>query len=263
MGKENNQEIDKLTLITGQSIIIGRPVISLYQPTLKELGSLGQTNFYSAAVLLAYPKKVIKLTDESMLEYATDFDIIMTMLRQMDDMSKLNANITLLLMSLLFKDYSIKVAGNMLLLEREGEKQIIINSENYEPIKQAIIQMFCLEDIMGTTNTEIKDTDGPMVRRIKEKFKKRHEILAKQKGGKSNTENDLLSRYMSIVSIGLHLPLTELSDYTVYQLFDGYKRAQLKDSFDFYIQRVTSFGCVKKEEKVVNWQKNLSDTSDD
>ena len=58
MGKENNQEIDKLTLITGQSIIIGRPVISLYQPTLKELGSLGQTNFYSAAVLLAYLKKL-------------------------------------------------------------------------------------------------------------------------------------------------------------------------------------------------------------
>ena len=97
--------------------------------------------------------------------------------------------------------------------------------------------------------------------KIEEKLRKRHEILAKK--NKGNGKMDILSRYMSIVSIGLNIPITEIKQYTVYELFDNYKRAQLKDEFDLYVKRATSFGGVKKDEKVVNWQKNLNDNSDD
>lgn len=260
MVQEHNFTIDKLTLITGQALVVGSPPIMLYQPSLKELGVLGQMNFYSAIMLLTYPKRIVK-TEDDYLKDAADFEIIMSIFRKDDDTCRLYTQLISLLLSLVLKHYTIKIAGNMILLERENEKQIILNAENYDFVKQALIQMFCLKDIMGDDSNEIKDTDTPMVRRLKEKFKKRHEILARKNGGKG--ENDLLARYISIVATGLGLPLIQINEYTIYQLFDEYKRFQLKEAFDLYIKRATSFGGVKKEEKVVNWQKSLEDTSDD
>ena len=261
MAQENKFTVDELTLQTGQAIMIPDPPVLLTQPTLYTLGLLGQMNFYTAAILLTYPKRVVKMNAEMSNLPLTDFDILMQVMRVEDAACQFNARIALMLLSMIFPHYEIKAVGNMILLnQKENGSQVIINSNNYENIRQAIIQFFKLEELVGSETIDNKD-DSPMVKRIKEKLRKRHEILAKK--NKGNGKMDILSRYMSIVSIGLNIPITEIKQYTVYELFDNYKRAQLKDEFDLYVKRATSFGGVKKDEKVVNWQKNLNDNSDD
>ena len=260
MEQEHKFKVDRLTLETGQNLIIPGALLNLQQPTLFTLGLLGQTNFYTAAVLLAYPSRGVKIKEEMKDFISGDFDILMQMMRAQDDASKINGSLIIALLSLLFPQYEIKFVGNMVLFnQRETSQQIIVNEENYSFIQQAIIQVFCLEDIVGS-DTQDKKEDTPMVKRIKEKLRKRHEILAKKKQGSG--EMDILSRYMSIVAVGMKMSLNDVKQYTVYQLFDNFKRLQLKDEFDLYVKRATSFGGVKKDEKVTNWQKDLSEPPD-
>lgn len=260
MANDNKFMVDDLTLMTGQMVMIPDPPLMMTQPTLHSIGLLGQANFYTAVILLAYPSRVVKLSKEMKDFQFNDFDIIMQVMRAEDDASKINSSLALMLLSMMFPQYEIKAVGNMILLnQKENGSQVIINSNNYENIRQAIIQIFKLEELVGSETIDNKD-DSPMVKRIKEKFRKRHEILAKK--NKGSGKMDILSRYMSIVSIGLNIPMTDIKQYTVYELFDNYKRAQLKDEFDLYVKRATSFGGVKKEEKVVNWQKSLDEIDD-
>lgn len=259
MAQELKFKVDKLTLETGQAITIPDPLLIMQPPTLQTLGLLGQINFYTAAVLLAYPSRIVKIDAENSFIELTDFDILMQVMRAEDDASRVNASLARTLLTMLFPQYEIQIAGNMMLFNKKDGGQSIMTAENYEYTRQAIIQVFKLDEIAGNDTAEKKE-DTPMVKRIKEKLRKRHEILSRKKNGSG--EMDILSRYMSIVSVGLQIPLTVIRQYTVYELFDIYKRSQLKDGFDLYIKRATSFGGVKKDEKVENWQKDLDEPPD-
>lgn len=238
--------------------MLPNPPLIMTQPTLFTLGLLGQTNFYTSVVLLAYPNRAVKTNIDANFQF-TDFDMLMQVMRAEDDASKVNASLVLTLLTMIFPHYEIKIVGNMILFnQKENNSQVIVNSENYEIIRQAIIQIFKLDEIAGS-DTSIKKEDSPMVQRIKEKLRKRHEILAKKKLG---SKIDILSRPMSIVSVGMGISFNEIKQYTIYQLFDNYKRLQLKNEFDLYIKRATSFGGVKKNEKVTNWQKDLDEPPD-
>ena len=86
------------------------------------------------------------------------------------------------------------------------------------------------------TSSEL-NTSGDMAKRIANKLKKRHQKLSETKETKSEGNKiDILGRYISILAVGLQKDINGLFNYTIYQLFDEFKRYELKMSNDIYIQ---------------------------
>jgi hypothetical protein len=101
---------------------------------------------------------------------------------------------------------------------------------------------------------------GDMAKRIAEKFKKRHEILTKMAHLEQEDNGNhfsILSRYVSILAVGLQKDFNFLMQYTVYQIINEFQRFQLKMQWDAYIQ--ARMAGAKDLEEVDNWMIDLQD----
>ena len=104
-------------------------------------------------------------------------------------------------------------------------------------------------------NKEIPDTYNPggeLARKIAEKLKKGRQAAAAAKG---EQKVSILTRYVSILSVGLQQDMNSFLNYTVYQLFDEFKRYELKEAFDYYFQAKLAGARDLKE--VDNWKKDI------
>ena len=77
-----------------------------------------------------------------------------------------------------------------------------------------------------------------MAQSIAEKIRQGIEERNKRKQQTSESEKkiDIFSRYVSILAVGEHKDLNSLMNYTVYQLFDEFRRYELKASYDLYFE---------------------------
>ena len=152
---------------------------------------------------------------------------------------------------LIFPDYELMYMPNMLVFNKynkeDGTKQQgIINNDNYEQFKNILKEMFCLQGF------EQKDYNpaNKLAEQIANKFKQRHKKLSKKQGD-SNKPISILSRYISILVIGNHHTIPELMQYTVYQLFDQFRRYQKKFSYDVWFQ--AKIAGAENLQDVDNW----------
>lgn len=160
-----------------------------------------------------------------------------------------------LVLSLIFPEYQLKKMPNMLLLNREvdGKKeQGIINNDNFEQFKQIIKEMFCLNALGGGADY---NPANKLAEQIAKKFRDRHKKLQKKTAGQKNI--NILSRYISILVLANQHTYSELMQYTVYQLFDQFKRFQKKYSYDTWFQ--AKLAGAENLEDVDSW---LSDEDD-
>lgn len=138
-----------------------------------------------------------------------------------------------LVLSLIFPNYQLKIMPNMLLLNRqlEGKKeQTLINNDNFEQLKDIVKSMFCMDTLGGSDyNPANKAAEA-----IAKKFRDRHKKLSKKEDGVKSI--DILSRYVSILALGNHHTISELMEYTVYQLFDEFRRFEKKMSYDTWFK---------------------------
>jgi hypothetical protein len=123
--------------------------------------------------------------------------------------------------------------------------------------KEIIVTMFNLK--AGSGANDSYNPEGDMAKRIAEKFKKRHEQLNKIAGERPNANKkiSILSRYLSILAVGLQQDLNRLMQYTIYQLYDEFQRFQLKMQWDAYIQ--ARMAGAKDLDEVDNWMIDLRD----
>ena len=63
------------------------------------------------------------------------------------------------------------------------------------------------------------------------------------------------SKYISILAVGLKKSMIDLSNYTIYQLRDEFKRFQLKQDFDIYIK--AKLAGAQDLEEVENWMEDI------
>lgn len=160
-----------------------------------------------------------------------------------------------LVLSLIFPEYQLKKMPNMLLLNREvdGKKeQGIINNDNFESFKEIIKEMFCLNTLGGKADY---NPANKLAEQIANKFRDRHKKLQKKTAGQKNI--NILSRYISILVLANQHTYSELMQYTVYQLFDQFKRFQKKYSYDTWFQ--AKLAGAENLEDVDSW---LSDEED-
>ena len=78
----------------------------------------------------------------------------------------------------------------------------------------------------GDTSTDYNPS-GNLARQIADKLRDRQAKLAAAKGN-DNQKVAILSRYVSILAVGENKDMNLLLNYTIYQLFDEFKRFQMK-----------------------------------
>lgn len=240
--------LNHLALIAGVDIPFLEAQISIHQPSIKEIGLIGEQAFYTGCGILNFSKESLSPEDRVHLQHLSDFEILMSLLMANSIEMKQNKINAMMVLSLLFPNYEIHFSLKEISLKKEDEIRSI-NSYNFEKFKEIISAMFCLS---GRTSEENYNPGGQKAREIAEKLKKRKQILADQAGEQNSS---MLSRIISILAIGLRLDINTLLNYTIYQMFDQYDRFELKEAND--IQLKAQLAGARDLDKIENWRKDL------
>ena len=250
---------NELLLLAGNDIPFPQARVTIHQPTLKEIGYIGEETFFIGCGFLDFTKDLLEKKDKTNLENIDDFDIFMTLMVSREKMIKQHADSAKLVLSLIFPlyeiDYIVRNNNNTILLKKDNEV-CEINKSNFKAFKIILKKMFNLDFSKSDANKY--NPEGTMAERIAEKFKKRQEQLDKIAKNKNKSKKiAILSRYASILAVGLQKDLNELMRYTVYQLYDEFQRFQLKVQWDAYIQ--ARMAGAKDLEEVDNWMIDLDE----
>lgn len=239
--------LNEILLLSKNDIPFIEAQIILHQPTLKEVAFIGEENFYLGCELLTFSKDSLKEQDKIGLENKSDFDILMSVVEQ----NQISKTCLLSILTLIFPTYKIDMGGGVIVLMDENGVQYI-RAEHFDALKQIITEMFCLN--RKNADGDDYNPGNEAARKMAERFRKARQKKAEMRGEDTSKIN-ILSRYISILSVGLGMDINELMNYTVYQLFDIFERFELKMSFDYYVQ--AKMAGAKDLEEVDNWMKDI------
>lgn len=252
-------EIDELLLMSGLDVPFPAAQLQIHQPQIRDISIVGEKRFFAGAAILQFDKDILKVEDNSVLDKLSDFDIIMTIVHnQAPEFQEIRINL-LMLLSILFPTCTIELQKDRFLLKdmtKEGSNEESspkeINSSNYEEFKTLLNQILCLD----STGQKKYNPQSAMAKRIAAKLKK-----GRQKASQDKGENltSLLSRYVSILAVGLNKDINSLMNYTLYQLFEEYKRYSAKLSFDMNMS--ARLAGAKDVSTPKNWMDNLDEDS--
>lgn len=239
-----------LLLLSGNDIPFYGGHINIHQPTIKEIGYIGEEEFHIGSRFLLFDKDSLVLEDKSDLDNKSNFNIFMSVMNS-KQVAKHRTN-AMMVLTLMFPNVRFKIDKDKILLQQENiNVESSITEYNFDEFQDIVRQMFCLDIIEGG---KVYDPADALAKKIAEKLQKRQQILAKQKG-EDNKKINLFSRYISILAVGLQKDMNTLLNYTVYQLFDEFKRYQMKQDFDIYVQ--AKMAGAKEVEEVKNWMDDL------
>lgn len=235
--------VHKLILDTKADIPFPAAKITIYQPSIEEISPLGESNFFVAINSLTKDYKTMNLQDNSDLDNFTNFDILMSIMREKTENSQYILFSVIQLLELIFPRYNISFTPRSIIFkdkdtDRDEPPQIyIIDNNNFEEFSNIIYDMFGLAALMSETDTDY-NPQGDRARALVEKFKKKREFLAdlRKQRGEDAKLNSIFGRYINILAVGENKNKNELKQYSVYQLIEEFKRFQLKETFDYTFQ---------------------------
>lgn len=246
-----------LLLLSGNDIPFYGAQVSIHQPTIKEIAYIGEEAFYTGCEFLRFSKDKLTEEDRNSLENKTNFEIIMSIIREQNIAIQQQKTAVLMLLSLIFPNYTIHFNVDTIDLGKPDTEEVFkITSKNYDEFLDILNSMFCLKATMG--NADEYAAEGELAKRIADKLRKRHQKITEQQS-ESKKKVAILSRYVSIIATGQQKNINDILGYTVYQLFDEFQRYQLKINFDIYLQ--AKMAGAKDLEEVDDWMKDIhSDT---
>lgn len=249
-------EVSRLLLLSKNDIPFPEGRLVIHQPSIKEIGYIGEKNFYQGCSFLALEKNTLSVQDKNNLCNQSNFEIIMSTIENAGrDLKCCQFKVSVqMVLALMFPNYQISFAKDKIIFDAE-DIQGELNNWNYEIFKNILKSMFRL-DIQENDETNYNKPTGALSQRIIDKLNERHKILAQIKGG-SEESNDIciLSRYISILAVGEHKDINQLLQYSVYQLHDEYERFILYMDQELYIRG--KLAGAKDMQEVENWMKDL------
>ena len=241
--------IDELLLLSGNDLPFIQARLVIHQPKLKQIAYITEQKFWTACQLLKFDKEILPDQDRIKLLNMSNFNIIMMMMQGKDLQSKQAKINVLSLLALLFPTNQIKLDKKTIQLRDYETKEVKeINQTNFNAFREILINMFCL------TNTENKqyNPSGDLAKKIADKIKKGQMQRAKLA---PDTKINVLSRYPSILAVGQKKNLSDLMNYTVYQLMDEFNRFQLKTQYDIWLKyKVGGFSGMEDPQ---DWLKDI------
>lgn len=227
--------INELLLLSGNDIPFEDAQIIIHPPTLKEIAYIGEEAFFVGCELLKFSKDILTDEDKSHLVDQSNFDILMLIMNEQNGAMQYNIECFLKVLILLFPSYDINFDFNegIILTSHDDFENHYINNSNFENFKKHIVALLSLDSFNGKEQGAY-NPNGELAQKIANKFKKRHQELAKQKNAPNKVA--VFSRYISILSVGEQKDINSFMHYTIYQLLDEFHRFELKANYDTYIK---------------------------
>lgn len=233
----------RLALMNGSDIPVPECQIALHQPTLEEIGMMGEEDFFIGVQTLCVTTDLIRM-DETLPSTITNFQIFMTVIKE-KQMADKKAMVQSVLSIMLPKNKITFTPTSMLIMG--GDENIIIDDNNFDKLQDAVKQIFCLTS-KASQNFNPANEDA---KKIAEKLARGRQRIAQEKGGTGS----VLAQYESSLSIGLHIPITEFRKYTLYQLYDQIERFGLYLDWDIDIKSRLAGATPNKPPE--NWMKDI------
>lgn len=247
--------IDESWLQGGTDIPFASAQLVIHQPRVKDILMITEERFYKACTILDINKEKFQLKqqDKNNSFDMDNFNIFMSIMTS-KEAGVLKDKITVeMILTLLFPNYSVKFTNSILLIDKEN-KLHIINEENFDKFQEIINSMFFLSNIGDKDGKRDYNPGGDMSRRIAEKLMNGRQKVAKMKGN-GGRKMSSISRYISILSVGLQKDKNDLLNYTLWQLTDEFNRYQSKVENDFYYQAKVAGATGLKD--VDPWMRDL------
>ena len=253
--------LNQLLLLSKNDIPFPKASITIHQPTIKEIGYIGEEAFFSGIQFLNFSKEDLSEEEQVGLEKYTDFDILIQFANSKDLSTRQSFLQAKMVLALIFPDHNIICAKNEIVLKKGEEKENhIINNGNFKELVEIIKEMFSLSSIFGKGAPNY-DPYGVAAKKLADKFKKYRQKIAKIKNEESGggQKISILSRYISILTVGEGRDMNSFMNYTVYQLFEEFQRFNLKQQYDMYIQ--AKMAGAKDLKEMDNWMKDIHETN--
>lgn len=247
--------LNDLLLISGNDIPFPETRVTIHQPTIKEIAFIGEETFFRGCELLNFSKDILDEEVKISLTDKTNFEVFMSIITDGTAQARSSKDCIFLLLTLLFPDYEVLIKVNEIVLTKTTEYGIeeikLLNNKTFENFKSILQQIFCLTKKKDNP-TDYNPGDA-RAKAIANKLRKGREKAAAARN--ESQKISILSRYASILTIGLPQDLNSIMNYTVYQLYDVFQRFELKQNFDIYMQ--AKMAGAKDLEDVDNWMKDL------
>jgi len=242
--------LNDLLLLSGNDIPFPEARLAIHQPTIKEIAYIGEENFYMGCEFLKFSKDKLDEKDRIHLENYSNFEVLMSIMREQNAVVQKQKTCVLMLLSILFPYYTISFKDNYISLKEDKEEiEYIIDNDNFEEFKKILNTIFCLDG----ENSASYNPGGEMAKRIAQKLNRRHQKLAEEKPQEHKIA--ILCRYVSILAVGQQKDMNSLLQYTVYQLLDEFKRYELKIQYDTYFK--AKLAGAKDLKEVEDWMKDI------
>lgn len=245
--------LNNLLLLSGNNIPFEQAQLTIQQPTIKEIGLIGEENFFMGCELLNFSKETLSEEDKIHLENKTNFEVFMSIMNDKNIALRKNKTSVLLVLTILFPSYKILIDKNRIVFINENNEEFYIDNEiKFDAFKKILIEMFCLNRNKDE-NLDYNPADAA-AKKIADKLKAgRQKAAAAKSTGKEKIS--ILNRYVSILAVGLKIDINVLMQYTVFQLFDEFERFELKEAYDMYVK--AKMAGAKDVKEVENWMKEL------
>lgn len=251
-------EIDyRLPLMTGIDIPIQELQLVVHPPTIEEIAHMGEQQFFMASQYLCLQKESL-IQDKVLLSSLTNFQVLMKVLEQSEDKEKKIAIVNLL--SLLFPNYVPMITKNSIILssQEEGQSPILIDNNNFDVFQAVLKEILCIHNIFQGSNI-VYNPANDRAREIADKLNKARQKIQAQKAAQGNSNESVLTRYLSILSVAKVATLNECSKYNLFQLFDLMERYTGWVEWDTDLQIRLAGGSPDKSPE--SWMRDLHSTN--
>lgn len=238
----------RLGLMTGIDLPIPELQTTIHQPTIKEISLIGEQDFFIGIQLLCI-KKQMYIQDENLLNSTNNFQIFMAIMNEKQTAEKKTAVQQVL--TLLFPQSNVIFTPRSIVLN-SPQGMVTIDEGNFEILQQLLNEQFCLKG----SGQEQFNPEGQKAKEIAQKLMRARQRVAEQKMQGEGGSGSMFSQYLSILTIAIgSMSLTDLSNLTMYQIYDLIERYTLYLNWDLDIRSRLAGG--KPDKPIENWMKQI------
>ena len=252
--------VEKIALMSKIDIPYEKAQMIIHQPSIKQISYIGENVFFKGCQYLNFSKKSLQSKGKIDLEKVSDFDVLMTILRNNDSSIQEIKNCLLDIFLLIFPDYKAVFLPTSILFSKktqEGFQEHSLTSENFEEFKNIVSEMFCLDYILGVGGQGDYNPKGPQAQAIVDKILAGRREVARRKGNTAKDNVEAIYRYVSILAAGAGKDINELMSYSLYQLVDEFRRFKMREEYEL-VFRLKTAGA-QNVESVQNWMSDFNE----
>lgn len=234
--------IDKLMLMSGVDIPIPEFQATLHQPTLKEIGMMGEHNFFQALQIFCIDTS--QLANQKSMNIS-NFELFMAFLKEQPDKKDNIINFC----TIIFPNYKLLITPLSLVFNGTNNS-FTIDKETFNKL-QELLKAIC--------RVKFGDNDfnpqSEKAQEIANKLMRARKRVAAQKQASEGESS--LAQYISVLTIAVSsMSLQNILSLSLYQMYDLMERYNLYLAWDIDLR--SRMAGAKIDKKPENWMKSLS-----